>query len=928
MTYYRLRFYFIALCCLCLPHFGASQVDFIDMTKEIIFDRSLKNGMGLSVNDLNGDGLDDIISFENDMLYAYLQQSSGQYFREVRSYCEIRGEVYAILSAHIYQNQYKEIVIFSEGKFSILEYDGDQYRFKEQEQISYYPQAANLVDIDGDGALEIFVCNDIGTNVIYHQNADGKYVIDDSYDLSTAIPSDDSGNYGSVWADFDNDGDQDLYVAKCSIHAPDDATDPRRINQYFENIAGNLVLKDDDLLSDGAQSWSVDAADVNNDGWIDLFYTNHGDVPHVLLLNNKGEFIKSNFRFDPSNSFQSIIEDFNNDGWKDIVISSSSEDVIYWNRGNGASSFDAFMKQAFTFSGNTYRTTTIGDLDNDGYYDLMGSAASKESSSKNLDKLLINQSVGNDYIKFLLHAEDNRDITGTRIEVYQDGMIQVKELHSGFSYGISSSSVFNFGLGSAEVDSVVIYWSNGSRELLNESLDPNNTYEIFESRCVNRIPESEVFLQCPYEDEYQVDLPEDVIWENGSVTNSRTFDRLGQYTYRTMDEQCPRIAGRAVVSRDIDEEAPLFYADSSYLCIGDTLMLGTTIGGAMIMESGDVYTMLSVTKSGTYHAAYTNACDEIVYDSIRIDHPPANMLELDTMYINRDSLITIDVGGDGVTWYDEYKRIIGSEPFIEYFFDHDTTILYYRRDEFAYEKEQASSPYLSSDGIAGELFNSGMYFDVTHAMKLNSVSVEATKSGFRKILLYHNEEVIFSKFVNLEKGVNDIALDVHLDPSNGYLLTTDQDVNIQQLGHKGPAFKYYLNDVYPWISDDDAMVLRYSRNGTTIYPYFINWNTSRLAYDCPSDYHQVMVINSKLSHVIDFSHPASIIYPNPSSGRLNIQEVKGFSHMRIFDLSGALVHHSDEVSADLNLKSGLYTVIIYRKDGTLSSAKWVVNTTF
>jgi len=47
-----------------------------------------------------------------------------------------------------------------------------------------------------------------------------------------------SGNYGTTWTDFDNDGDLDLYITKCR-QGVNSASDPRRWNRLFVNNGSN-----------------------------------------------------------------------------------------------------------------------------------------------------------------------------------------------------------------------------------------------------------------------------------------------------------------------------------------------------------------------------------------------------------------------------------------------------------------------------------------------------------------------------------------------------------------------------------------------------------------------------------------------------------------------------------------------------------------
>ena len=70
-----------------------------------------------------------------------------------------------------------------------------------------------IADIDNDGFVDVFSCHDDAKSKIYLNNGDGTFEESEIIDLTTTPASDNSGNYGSVWTDFDNDGDIDLISA-------------------------------------------------------------------------------------------------------------------------------------------------------------------------------------------------------------------------------------------------------------------------------------------------------------------------------------------------------------------------------------------------------------------------------------------------------------------------------------------------------------------------------------------------------------------------------------------------------------------------------------------------------------------------------------------------------------------------------------------
>jgi hypothetical protein len=110
----------------------------------------------------------------------------------------------------------------------------------------------------------------------------GNLVKQDLFDFITVPTSDNSGNYGSVYTDFDMDGDLDLYIAKCR-QGVNDPSDPRRIDALFVNDGTGFYTQNAKAygLADGHQTWTADFGDFDNDGDLDLFKTQHDVISEL-----------------------------------------------------------------------------------------------------------------------------------------------------------------------------------------------------------------------------------------------------------------------------------------------------------------------------------------------------------------------------------------------------------------------------------------------------------------------------------------------------------------------------------------------------------------------------------------------------------------------------------------------------------------------
>lgn len=239
----------------------------------------------------------------------------------------------------------------------------------------------NQADYDNDGDLDVFVmrgawlgANGMHPNSLLRNDGDLKFT-DVTFDVGLGdqfLPT-----KTSVWTDYDNDGDLDLYVGN---ESKDDVIAPcnlfRNDSGYFVDVAAEAGV-DDVVFSMGAA-----LGDYNDDGWDDLYLSLVGD--NKLYRNNKdGTFtdVASELSVEePASSFPTWFWDYDNDGHEDIYVGCSSGPVgvldtdirfelmhLYRNRGDGT--FEDVTESVGLDYPATPMGANFGDLNNDGYCD-------------------------------------------------------------------------------------------------------------------------------------------------------------------------------------------------------------------------------------------------------------------------------------------------------------------------------------------------------------------------------------------------------------------------------------------------------------------------------------------------------------------------------------------------------------------------------
>jgi hypothetical protein len=330
-----------------------------------------------------------------------------------------------------------------------------------------YSETAAWGDYDSDGFVDLYVTNSAGNkkNFLYHNNGNGTY----TRILTGAVVNDANESRCVNWTDLDSDGDLDIFVTN---------ENGQNENLYRNDGGGTFTsVTTGALLTDGGPTMSSSWADYDNDGDLDVFLAN--DLGNDALFRNDGNFVFTKMVNDTvsksgGNSFSSAWSDVDNDGDLDLYVTNAFwantklVNFFFLNNGNGTftrnGSIAVVADSAWSYG------CAFADYDNDGFEDL-AVATVRFNNVDEPDLLYHNDGNSNNWITITLQGTiTNRAAIGTKIRILAtingNPVWQLREISAQHAYCSQNDWRAHFGLGNAStIDSVIVEWLGTATEI-------------------------------------------------------------------------------------------------------------------------------------------------------------------------------------------------------------------------------------------------------------------------------------------------------------------------------------------------------------------------------------------------------------------------------------------------------------------------------
>jgi len=398
-------------------------------------------------------------------------------------------------------------------------------------------------DFDGDGDLDLYVLN-YGSNVFYRNNGDGTFT-----DISSSSGlADPNWSLSAPWFDYDQDGDLDVFVANYLLYDdgqfrayypaagyPGPLSYSAQADALYRNNGDGTftdVTKEAGVYNPGGRAMSATVADLNNDGFLDIYVANDATENYYYENTGKGSFVEKGLFLGLAfgehgqgvSSMGPVAGDIDRNGLLDIYIPDMGYSSLLMNQGEFFEDFTTRSQVAVACGQYTGWGGLLFDYDNDGYLDLFvangnphheyteedvllrnngegvyqdvskisgdyfqtkkvgrGSTFGDYDNDGDLDLLIVNL---NDEAKLLRNDGGNRnnwlsvsaklpeplrDAVGARVIVRTGTLVQIEDLIPVRGYLSQVDPRAHFGCGTAtRIDSVEIRWPDGKIQVLKD----------------------------------------------------------------------------------------------------------------------------------------------------------------------------------------------------------------------------------------------------------------------------------------------------------------------------------------------------------------------------------------------------------------------------------------------------------------------------
>lgn len=911
-----------------LSTFSQAQISFTTATSRFV-NTNVHSGCPTTIIDFNNDGLDDIIRLDQGR-YLYIEiQKPGDLFEE-RYFGDMGGSngwAWAMAAADVDNNGYKDVVAGGYGsavKVAMMDATGMTCTFVNLPSSNFFLQNTTFADFDNNGTIDLFCCDDNAGSHIYLNDGAGNFTASSIINFDVTA-TDDSGNYGSVWTDYDNDGDLDLYIAKCrqAVTGPNATSDGRRINVMFRNngdgtfteaaAAANIAV--------GWQSWTASFGDIDNDNDFDLMLTNHDYQCQIWQNDGNGVYtdITASTNFSISvTPIESVMEDFDNDGFIDIFVTGSDE-RLWMNNGDGT-----FSLASSLFNSSNMESFSIGDANHDGFIDVYASYASIYTSPSSVaDELWLNDKNSNHWITVDPRGTvANQGAVGARVTIYGTWGVQTREVRVGESYGTVNSSMCHFGLGNAtSIDSVEVYFPSGNTNTIYNPA-PDQFITVIENDCHSPeaiITSAQPFIICG-SGAVTLDAPAGAnysyLWSTGETTASINVNTPGEYNVIVTESgnNCPGVSPIVDISVSPDETPTITAMGQTEFCNGESVVLHGSSYSNYSWSNGETTQDITVTQSGTYTLTIAGACQNWTSSSITVTVNTATDPVTTDDYISGSGSGNLTATGTNVTWYDAASggNMVGAgnnftTPVVS------TTTTYYAENSEGFGGGPGNGGMIYHTGAntySGNTTNATMSFDVAQTCILHSVKVYTDSVGYDRVIQVYdnNNNLVASQQVAVTADTSVIVLDFLLVPGTGYYITTDQNMNLANFNYNSPRFRRNSVSVnYPY-NIASAVSITGSSAGSAYYYYFYDWDIQPV--ECPSNRVDATVfVNNGVSEI---ETEGFSIYPNPASNVLNIQPKFTTPYTaELLDVTGKIVFSTVNTSGNKTLDVSTYDAGTY-----------------